>query len=87
MFAAVSHFPRVSEWVYLGTTAVNLAQVAAIEFGDKDKGADSYAIIRLAAYNADEEATGLGHTWFKVRDVAVVRQLREYVGQALIPAY
>ncbi len=85
MFAAVSHFPRVSEWVYLGTTAINLAQVAAIEFGDKDKGSDAYAIIRLAAYNANEEVTGLGRTWFKVRDVAVVRQLRAYVGQTLIP--
>ncbi len=85
MFAAVSHFPRVSEWVYLGTTAINLAQVSAIEFGDKDKGDDAYAIIRLAAYNADEEVTGLGRTWFKVRDAAIVRQLRAYVGQALVP--
>jgi len=34
MPASVSLYPQVAEWIYLGDTAVNMAQVTAIEFGD-----------------------------------------------------
>src|SRR5438105_15733992 len=46
MAAMVSHYPRVSEWVYIGDTAINMAQVTGIEFGNAGSG--TYAIVRLS---------------------------------------
>ena len=77
MSATVSAFPRVSEWLYIGDTAINLGQVAAIEFGSGSSGA--YATVRLSSYSVEYESDGLGKTWFKVRDTATIRLLREYV--------
>ncbi len=77
MSANVSLYPRVAEWIYLGDTAVNMAQVTAIEFGD------TYAIIRLSSYNAEDEHGERDKTWFKVRDAETVRVLRAYVRQTL----
>ena len=77
MYATVSAYPRVSEWMYIGDTAINLAQVASIEFGNGSGGA--YAVVRLSSYTLEYEADGLGKTWFKVRDAATIRQLRDYV--------
>ena len=59
MTAMVSHYPRVSEWVYIGDTAINMAQVTGIEFGNAGSGA--YAIVRLSSYNSEYEAGDLGN--------------------------
>jgi hypothetical protein len=83
MAAMMSHYPRVSEWVYIGGTAINMAQVTGIEFGDAGSGA--YAIVRLSSYSSEYEAGDLGKTWFKVRDPEVVRFLRDYVNQMVAP--
>jgi len=77
MYAAVSAYPRVSEWLYIGEIAINLAQVAAIEFGSGSSGA--YATVRLSSYTVEYEADGLGKTWFKVRDAPTIGLLRAYV--------
>ncbi len=77
MYATVSAYPRVSEWTYIGDTAINLAQVAAIEFGSGGSGA--YAVVRLSSYTIEYEADGLDKTWFKVRDAATIGWLRAYV--------
>lgn len=84
MFAAVSHYPRVSEWVYIGDTAINMAQVTGIEFGYA--GGRSYAIVRLSSYDSEREAEESGKTWFEVRDPEIIRVLREYVEQMSVPA-
>ena len=83
MAAMVSHYPRVSEWVYIGDTAINMAQVTGIEFGSTGSG--TYAIVRLSSYNSEYEAGDLGKTWFKVRDPEIVRFLREYVTHMAAP--
>jgi hypothetical protein len=83
MAAAVSAYPRVSEWIYLGSTAINMAQVASIEFGHTD--GDAYAIVRMASYSAAREAAELGRTWFEVHSTALVRQLRGYVDGMAAP--
>ena len=83
MAALVSHYPRVSEWVYIGDTAINMAQVTSIEFGSAGSG--TYAIVRLSSYNSEYEAGDLGKTWFKVRDPDFVRFLREYVTHMAAP--
>ncbi len=77
MYATLSAYPRVSEWMYIGDTAINLAQVASIEFGGGSNGAT--AIVRLSSYTLEYEADGLGKTWFTVRDTATIRALRAYV--------
>jgi len=77
MYAAISAYPRVSEWMDIGETAINLAQVASIEFGGGSNGAT--AIVRLSSYTLEYEADGLGKTWFTVRDAATIRSLRAYV--------
>lgn len=77
MPATVSHYPRVSEWVYIGDTAINMAQVTDIEFGGEGDGA--YAIVRLATYQAEYDVEGMNRTWFKLKDAHLVRALREYV--------
>jgi hypothetical protein len=79
MAAMVSRYPRVSEWVYIGDTAINMAQVTGIEFGSAGSG--TYAIVRLSSYTSEYEAGDLGKTWFKVRDPELVRLLREYVNR------
>jgi hypothetical protein len=83
MAALVSHYPRVSEWVYIGDTAINMAQVTGIEFGNAGSGV--YAIVRLSSYASEYEAGDLGKTWFKVRDPELVRFLREYVTHMAAP--
>jgi len=77
MYAAISAYPRVSEWMDIGDTAINLAQVASIEFGGGSNGVT--AIVRLSSYTLEYEADGLGKTWFTVRDAATIRALRAYV--------
>jgi hypothetical protein len=72
MYASVSYYPRVSEWIYVGDTAINLAQVATIEFGGKD---EAYALLRLSTPDYQ----------YEVRDAALVRYLREYVESMLAP--
>lgn len=76
MPAMISHYPRVSEWIYLGQTAINLAQVATIEFQGDGPGAQ--AIVRLSTGSAEEDADR-GRTWFLVKDARLVRDLRAYV--------
>ncbi len=39
----------------------------------------SYAVVRLSSYTLEYEADGLGKTWFKVRDAATIRHLRDDV--------
>jgi len=39
----------------------------------------SYAVVRLSSYTLEYEADGLGKTWFKVRDAATIRYLRDDV--------
>lgn len=73
MFATVSHYPRVSEWIYLDETAINMAQVTSIEF--RDEAGRAYALLRLSSGDYQHE----------VRDTALVQVLREYVAQMLAP--
>ena len=72
---------RVSECIFLGETAVNLAQVTGIEFDG------AIAIVRLASYHAEYEHSDLGKTWFKVRDPRLVRLLRDYVERLAAPGF
>ena len=73
MFATVSHYPRVSEWIYLDETAINMALVTSIEF--RDEAGRAYALLRLSSGNYQHE----------VRDAGLVQLLREYVDQMLAP--
>ena len=84
MPAMVSAYPRVSEWIYLGSTAINMAQVAAIEFGNAE--GHAFAIVRMASFAPAREAADVGKTWFEVHQSAVVRQLRAYVDAMAVPA-
>ena len=77
MYATLSAYPRVSEWMDIGDTAIYLAQVASITFAGGSSGAT--AIVRLSSYTLEYEADGLGKTWFTVRDAATIRALRAYV--------
>ena len=77
MPAMISHYPRVSEWIYLGQTAINLAQVATIEFQGDGPGAQ--AIVRLSAISGADEDADRGRTWFLVKDAHLVRDLRAYI--------
>ncbi len=85
MSATVSHYPRVSEWVVVGETALNMAQVASIEFGLA--GSSPFAVVRLSTYHAEREAEELGTTWFKLRDAAIVGALRDYVAAMRAPGF
>jgi hypothetical protein len=80
----VTAYPRVSEWIYIGTTAINLAQVAAIEFGNAE--GHAFAIVRMASFVPSREAADLGRTWFEVHNSGIVRQLRAYVDAMAAPA-
>lgn len=77
MAAALSAYPRVSEWIYFDTLAVNMAAVASIEFRSGD--GDPAAVVRLVSFNAAREAADKGTTWFEVRKPAQIRFLRSYV--------
>ena len=84
MPAMVTAYPRVSEWIYIGATAINMAQVAAIEFGNTE--GHAFAVVRLAAFVPSREASDLGKTWFEVHNSGIVRQLRAYVDAMAAPA-
>ncbi len=83
MGALVSHYPRVSEWLYVGDTAINLATVISITFNGDSAG--EYAVLRLPA-SGDRRDDDVDRDWLEVRDVAVIRQLRHYIEQAYAPA-
>lgn len=83
MPATVSTYPRVSEWVFIGATAINMAQVASIEFGNAE--GHAFAIVRMASFTPSREASDLGRTWFEVHNSGSVRQLRAYVDGMAAP--
>jgi hypothetical protein len=83
MSALISHYPRVSEWLYLDDTAINLAMVSSITFSGDSLG--EYAIVRLAGYRGSLSDAERGETWFEVRDEAPVSLLRRYVEQMAAP--
>ncbi|HWE60975.1 MAG TPA: hypothetical protein VHB98_04630, partial [Chloroflexota bacterium] len=63
--------------------AINLAQVAAIEFGNAE--GHAFAIVRMASFVPSREASDLGKTWFEVHTQGIVRQLRAYVDAMAAP--
>jgi hypothetical protein len=83
MFAQVSHYPRVSEWLFVEDTAINLAMVTSITFSADSAG--DYAIVRLPGYRGDLSDREQGETWFTVRDADVLQRVREYVAQMAAP--
>jgi hypothetical protein len=83
MSAQVSHYPRVSEWLFVGDTAINLATVTSITFSADSAG--EYAIMRLNGYRGEPSEREQGETWFAVRDADVLQQLRAYVAQMAAP--
>lgn len=83
MFAQVSHYPRVSEWLFIEDTAINLAMVASVTFSTDSAG--EYAIVRLPAYRGGMPDGERGDTWFSVRDDAVLYRLRAYIAQMAAP--
>jgi hypothetical protein len=83
MFAQISHYPRVSEWLFVEDTAINLAMVTSITFSADSAGA--YAIVRLPGYRGDQDDRERGETWFAVRDPEVVQRLHAYVAQMAAP--
>jgi hypothetical protein len=85
MTAMVSYYPQVSEWIFLGDTAINMAQVTSIEFGQA--GDDEYAIVRLSSYHAADDIEERGRTWFKVKQAELVRWLRQYVEGLSAPGF
>ena len=83
MSALISHYPRVSEWLFIDDTAINLAMVAGITFSGDSQG--EYAIVRLASYRGGLSDAERGETWFEVRDDTLVGVLRRYVEQMAAP--
>ena len=83
MSALISHYPRVSEWLFLEDTAINLAMVSSITFSGDSLG--EYAIVRLTGYRGSPVDAERGETWFEVRDDTLVRVLRRYVDQMAAP--
>jgi hypothetical protein len=81
----VSYYPQVSEWIYLGDTAINMAQVASIEFGWS--GDETFAIVRLSSYHAVDDMEERNKTWFKVKQADLVRALRQYVEGLSAPGF
>jgi hypothetical protein len=84
MPASVTAYPRVSEWIFIGATAINMAQVASIEFGNAE--GHAFAIVRMASFVPARESADLGRTWFEVHNSGIVRQLRAYVDGMAAPA-
>jgi hypothetical protein len=85
MGAMVSYYPQVSEWIYLGETAINMAQVASIEF--QRSGDEEQAIVRLSSYHAGDDLDDRDKTWFKVTQEDLVRALRRYVDGLRAPGF
>lgn len=85
MPATVSYYPQVSEWLYLGDVAINLAQVASIEF--EHTGDGEAAIVRLASYRIADEFDDSGKTWFRVSGAELVQSLRQYVEALRAPGF
>jgi hypothetical protein len=82
MALQVSHYPRVSEWLFIDDTAINMAAVISITFSADSAG--DYAIVRLAGYHGTGDAER-GETWFEVRESGLLRVLRGYVVQMAAP--
>ena len=85
MTAMVSYYPQVSEWIYLGDTAINMAQVTSIEFGWA--GDEMFAIVRLSSHHVADDVEERNKTWFKVKQAELVRALRQYVEGLSAPGF
>jgi hypothetical protein len=85
MGAMVSYYPQVSEWIYLGETAINMAQVTSIQF--QQSGDEEQAIVRLASYRAGDDFDDRDKTWFRVTQADLVRALRHYVDGLRAPGF
>lgn len=81
----VSYYPQVSEWIFLGEAAINMAQVASIEFSRGPD--DACAIVRLSTYRASDGPDEMGATWFKVMRPELVRYLRDYARRLAAPGF